>query len=281
MESHLDSPGSTEVYGENGSESSDELNELVSNGMETDIVLEEESRIPANRTQFILKNGSKVVVLDELNKTVYFHGLFCLKVLNAQVEVLGAYFDTTSSEVKLYSPRGTSLLYLRNCCDLHVDNKVLLRDLVPNHLLSDYQMSLQFKQHCAIISCRELKEPFTDFITSHIAQKIYPDSALSQPNIDFDLLGNFNRTHISMEWKNALERVHLNRKVVICGGKGVGKSTFLRFSINTLLKQHGKITVMDLDPGQSEFTPPGFVSVSTIEDYTLGPNFTHLQTPNM
>ncbi|KAH1012290.1 polynucleotide 5'-hydroxyl-kinase NOL9 isoform X1 [Dendroctonus ponderosae] len=285
MDSHLDSPGNTAVNGENGNELDELVDSSHGSDMETDIVLEEESHIPAppNRTMFILKNGSRVIVLDELNERVYFNGLFCLKVLNGQVEVLGANFDTTSSEVKLYSPRGTSLLYLRNSSELYVDNKAVLclKDLVPHHLLSEHQMSLRFKPHCAIILCRELNEPSTDFIKSHIAQKIYPDNALSQPNIDFDLLGSFNRTDISMEWKNALESVHLNSKLVICGGKGVGKSTFLRYSINTLLKQHGKITVVDLDPGQSEFNPPGFVSVSTIEDYILGPNFTHLQTPDI
>ncbi|XP_053614726.1 uncharacterized protein LOC128677718 isoform X2 [Plodia interpunctella] len=66
---------------------------------------------------------------------------------------------------------------------------------------------------------------------------------------------------------------------IVCGGKGVGKSTFLRYSVNRLLSQ-GPVLVIDLDPGQSEFSVAGSVSVTVVTKPLLGPNFTHLKQPN-
>lgn len=67
---------------------------------------------------------------------------------------------------------------------------------------------------------------------------------------------------------------------MLCGGKGVGKSTMLRFLVNRLLSS-GKeeVLLIDFDPGQNEVTVPGCLSLSIIRKPLLGPNFTHLQNP--
>lgn len=47
-------------------------------------------------------------------------------------------------------------------------------------------------------------------------------------------------------------------RLLVAGGKGVGKSTFLRFLVNRVLAEVGApVLVVDLDPGQAEFTVPG------------------------
>jgi len=47
-------------------------------------------------------------------------------------------------------------------------------------------------------------------------------------------------------------------RVLVAGGKGVGKSTLVRFLVNRLLDElKGPVVVLDLDPGQAEFTVPG------------------------
>ncbi|CAH2042170.1 unnamed protein product, partial [Iphiclides podalirius] len=67
---------------------------------------------------------------------------------------------------------------------------------------------------------------------------------------------------------------------IVCGGKGAGKSTFLRFYVNQLLSQ-GPVLVIDLDPGQCEFTVAGSVSATIVNEPLLGPNFTHLKKPEI
>ncbi|KAJ9593870.1 hypothetical protein L9F63_027486, partial [Diploptera punctata] len=65
-------------------------------------------------------------------------------------------------------------------------------------------------------------------------------------------------------------------RTVICGGKGVGKSTFLRYLVNQLLSTFREVLCLDFDPGQTEFTVPGTVSAVLVKKPLLGPNFTHI-----
>lgn len=74
---------------------------------------------------------------------------------------------------------------------------------------------------------------------------------------------------------------------MICGQKGSGKSTFVRTLINHVLTTNGyrdsrsvvphqnRICLLDLDPGQPEFTAPGQVSLVVLSQPVLGPPFTH------
>ncbi|ORX92775.1 hypothetical protein K493DRAFT_338632 [Basidiobolus meristosporus CBS 931.73] len=67
--------------------------------------------------------------------------------------------------------------------------------------------------------------------------------------------------------------------IVVCGTKGVGKSTFTRFLSNSLLNEYKDIAYLECDIGQSEFTPNGLVSLNLVSNPVFGPPFTHLQKP--
>ncbi len=45
--------------------------------------------------------------------------------------------------------------------------------------------------------------------------------------------------------------------VAVCGSKNVGKSTFARLLVNSLLNAHPHVAFLDIDCGQPEFTCPG------------------------
>ncbi|RDA83953.1 hypothetical protein CP532_6911 [Ophiocordyceps camponoti-leonardi (nom. inval.)] len=71
---------------------------------------------------------------------------------------------------------------------------------------------------------------------------------------------------------------------LICGPKSAGKSTFSRILTNRLLtttdEESGRsvvtgVAVLDLDPGQPEYGPPGTVSLVHISHPNLGVPFTH------
>jgi len=53
----------------------------------------------------------------------------------------------------------------------------------------------------------------------------------------------------------------------------VGKSTLLRYLTNRILDEVGPLVVIDLDPGQAEFTLPGCISAVRVDSPVLGPNF--------
>ncbi|KAK2059443.1 hypothetical protein LY76DRAFT_592307 [Colletotrichum caudatum] len=74
--------------------------------------------------------------------------------------------------------------------------------------------------------------------------------------------------------------------VMLCGPKSSGKSTFSRILGNRLLTGAGQqtrnrktpllVVVLDLDPGQPEYTPTGTIALVQVREPNLGPSFTHI-----
>eukprot|EP01097_Dermamoeba_algensis_P005722 TRINITY_DN3621_c0_g1_i1.p1 TRINITY_DN3621_c0_g1~~TRINITY_DN3621_c0_g1_i1.p1 ORF type:complete len:211 (+),score=47.95 TRINITY_DN3621_c0_g1_i1:27-635(+) len=90
-------------------------------------------------------------------------------------------------------------------------------------------------------------------------------------------------TVVSSEWENILAKIQSFSlsppTILVCGGKHVGKSTFCRFLLNSLLKQFSKVLFMETDIGRSEFTPYGCVSLNLVSQHVSGLPYTHLQPP--
>lgn len=68
------------------------------------------------------------------------------------------------------------------------------------------------------------------------------------------------------------------KRILVCGGKGVGKSTMVRYLINRLLSQEGmnKIALLDCDAGQPEFSAPGMLSLTIVTKPIFSPPHTHI-----
>ncbi len=69
-------------------------------------------------------------------------------------------------------------------------------------------------------------------------------------------------------------------RIVMCGAKGSGKSTFLRYTLNNLLhnnkrKSNGYVCVIDCDVGQPEIGPPGLISLNFVNTPLLSPPHLH------
>uniref|UniRef100_A0A672HW74 Polynucleotide 5'-hydroxyl-kinase NOL9 n=1 Tax=Salarias fasciatus TaxID=181472 RepID=A0A672HW74_SALFA len=67
--------------------------------------------------------------------------------------------------------------------------------------------------------------------------------------------------------------------ILVCGAKNVGKSTFIRILINTLLNHTTSVDYLEGDLGQTEFTPAGCLSLTSVKEPLLGPPFTHQHSP--
>jgi polynucleotide 5'-kinase involved in rRNA processing len=65
-------------------------------------------------------------------------------------------------------------------------------------------------------------------------------------------------------------------QIVVCGAKGVGKSTCLRYCMNHLLNVTDAVAVLDADPGQPEYTVPGMLQLTIITTPNLVPPHRHL-----
>ncbi|KAL8708795.1 MAG: hypothetical protein Q9220_006356 [cf. Caloplaca sp. 1 TL-2023] len=78
------------------------------------------------------------------------------------------------------------------------------------------------------------------------------------------------------------------KRILVCGPKGSGKSTFTRILINALLtksrtknnngrniKLFDSVSLLDMDPGQPEYSPPGEISLVQVASCSFGPPFCH------
>ncbi|KAJ9148642.1 Polynucleotide 5'-hydroxyl-kinase GRC3 [Pleurostoma richardsiae] len=76
--------------------------------------------------------------------------------------------------------------------------------------------------------------------------------------------------------------------VLVCGPKSSGKSTFSKLLTNRLVTDQAGtkkrtwsgVAVLDLDPGQPEFSPPGVISLVYITEPVLSPPFCHPTLPD-
>lgn len=65
------------------------------------------------------------------------------------------------------------------------------------------------------------------------------------------------------------------QRTMLIGAANVGKSTILKYLINRTLQSESQVVYLELDLGQTEFTPPGTLGVTVLEEPVLGPNFLH------
>lgn len=59
--------------------------------------------------------------------------------------------------------------------------------------------------------------------------------------------------------------------MMVIGPKKSGKSTFCRYLVNKFLNNRKNVYYVDLDPGQPEFSLPGTLSFTVVDEYVLNP----------
>lgn len=90
---------------------------------------------------------------------------------------------------------------------------------------------------------------------------------------------------IPEEWSDAVESIvrdstsSLPPITFICGPKNSGKTTFSRYLLNNLLLRYKRVAYLDTDVGQPEFTPPGCLSLTIINEATADLMIPCLKTP--
>jgi len=94
--------------------------------------------------------------------------------------------------------------------------------------------------------------------------------------------------HLDKKWSASMKALSSRQgklRVLVCGPKASGKSTFSRYLLNHVLSpapdtENGYINTdgvafLDLDPGQPEFAPMGQVYLAHLRAPFFGPPFTH------
>ncbi|CAH0553680.1 unnamed protein product [Brassicogethes aeneus] len=219
------------------------------------------------------------ILIIEKNKPIALQGYVKLDVYHGVLQIFGKTFKENQS-LNVYSPRGTALFTLENTTKSDISTNIKLGKLLPKLKEHEKLNDVNVQKNSLILYCTQINNPKVLFLEEHISQQIFPKPYLNMPAINLNP-ENTNTLKINPEWDSTLSRIEANSKFMIVGGKGVGKSTFLRYSINKLLEVFSRVRVIDLDPGQSEFTVPGCLSILTVDKMLFEPNYLHLKKPEI
>merc|ERR1719154_965939 len=253
--------------------------------------LEEESvnRDLADFMKFKIISKDKTLVILAHDSNFYFKGKLQVKVLKGKLDVLGHSFGPSGKFISVYSPRGYSLLDVhgyRGGMDEDIADKLLAEGIA-------FDESKLLTGDCIFVA-KKLTEDWSKFLQRNLNMKIPEEFQNNEEIVKVEKLLDVNLMHpannysrlfkTGENWDLALTSVEIAQKndlapkIVVAGGKGVGKSTFLRWLTNKLLAK-SPVVFLDLDPGQAELTVPGYLSVGLVEEPILGPNFAHVDRP--
>ncbi|TWW57147.1 polynucleotide 5'-hydroxyl-kinase NOL9 [Takifugu flavidus] len=242
------------------------------------------------------------VLIMQKDQTLCFRGKCLLTCLYGRVEVMGFTIEEGQESYPLFSPASHCPLTVRTLetsgpnRDPRTDAARILQEHLPT--ASRKKLLKQMTPTSSIILLEPMESRLTRFLSS------FPDlSELFSPPMSelisavFDtplnglgvipLVSSVEGLSMSKSYRDALNTVVSACRgdmdgcavIFVCGARNVGKSTFIRTLINTLLNHTTSVDYLEGDLGQTEFTPAGCLSFSTVKEPLLGPPFTHQWTP--
>uniref|UniRef100_W5M4J2 Polynucleotide 5'-hydroxyl-kinase NOL9 n=1 Tax=Lepisosteus oculatus TaxID=7918 RepID=W5M4J2_LEPOC len=250
-----------------------------------------------NRTVLAMLPGESLV----------FRGKCQLTCLYGRVEVLGFTVEEGQQPYPLLSlpthcPLSLAALGHAGADKTRKERRQGARAVVRKHLPAEVRKDLlsEISSDSCLILLEPLDTPLTRFLQSlpehqdlfGLGQK---ESSVQLAGLEcpfspigvFPLKGSSGQV-TSQSYSSALgDLVNACREesegypiILVCGSKNVGKSTFNRHLINTLLNHTVSVDYLECDVGQTEFTPPGCLSLLSVTEPLLGPPFTHQRLPS-
>ncbi|XP_011207244.2 polynucleotide 5'-hydroxyl-kinase NOL9 [Bactrocera dorsalis] len=253
------------------------INEIINNGQER-----------STFSSIFINAVSSNLVLALVKEPIYLYGTISLTLLAGKVEIYG-YKPRLNEEVEIFSPRGccsvdiTSIPSDSSTKDKEIENSIdPLRSAFSSVDLERIEKAFESGSDALLLLKRnnrrkKLKNIFKKYMNENVfpnMNSILPDRPLYASEYSLDCVLNITTERslrIPREWR---ELYFTKRsKVLLAGGKSVGKSTLLRYLLNRHLERRERVLVIDLDIGQAELFTPQTVSCTVLTQPLLGPGF--------
>ncbi|KAM8830247.1 polynucleotide 5'-hydroxyl-kinase NOL9 isoform 1-T1 [Synchiropus picturatus] len=243
------------------------------------------------------------VLVMQKDQTLCFRGKCFLTCLYGRVEVMGFTIEEGQESYPVLSPAShcpltiTALRNSDNSRDPSTEVGPILQKYLPT--ASCKRLLRRVKSNSSLILLEPMVTPLTRFLSSFpgFNELFSPTmSELMSAVLDtplnglgmVPLLSTVHGLKLSQSCREALDSVVSACRgdmdgcavILVCGAKNVGKSTYIRVLLNTLLNHTTSVDYLEGDLGQTEFTPSGCLSMTTVREPLLGPPFTHQRTPD-
>ncbi|XP_017049422.1 polynucleotide 5'-hydroxyl-kinase NOL9 isoform X2 [Drosophila ficusphila] len=223
-------------------------------------------------------------VLAVIKEDLELYGTLVLTLLSGQISVNG-YRARRQETLTIYSPKGLNWVSISPTkTKKPAKDEVNWEELNNNFTraqLDRIQSSFQSQTNAIVLLERNTgAQRLVENFSKHMAQNLFPlVNASNRPYQKSESMLNcliqssdLSRTlQVPQVW-NKLKLKETTR-MIIAGGKGVGKSSLLRYLINRNLGQFPSLLLIDLDIGQPEIFVPQTVSCTLIDAPLLGPGF--------
>lgn len=245
------------------------------------------SQVAKTKPKFFNSINSQHVLLL-LRNILHFHGNLQVKLIAGKAEVFGYQLERNKT-VTVHSPRGHSLIYLvpspaKRKSINNTTSFAALSELKADFLAQDIdELIAEFNQStdAIILLERDTKNKGVNMIDRYMRETMFPNiNAFNNESpyysSEFILHCQFSfRPRNSLVINEAWSKVPLKNasKLATIGGKGVGKSTFVRHAINSNMNKFKKFVFIDLDIGQPELFVPQTISATLLTNPILGPGY--------
>ncbi|XP_033647445.1 polynucleotide 5'-hydroxyl-kinase NOL9-like [Asterias rubens] len=298
---------------ENSGESSDNIvsSETPLDGEELQDVSPSVERDNSSYRIIKLRNSDQCLALLSCSSQLAFHGRVLVRSIHGSVTVLGFPISASREYYPLYSPSSSCALCLETASGgrtyqlgspttLLQDVEAFLREedepaieqtlqgqegfvvalilkTMPEDTSVDYVERFPgFKNIFSSPENRECFQEDVDQASSLEAARAVGFQPLTPgtPHSTFSPLPGYQTVIQAIQrWQSHAPDVP--PVVLICGWKNSGKSTLCRYLSNSLIARLESVCYLEFDVGQTEFTPPGMLSLQRITEPVLGPPFTH------
>lgn len=261
----------------------------------TTIVEDEDEDVdPIVRPKFYNSLNSRQVLLV-LKSSLHFHGILNLKLLSGKAEIY-SYELKHNEAVTAYSPRGHSFINITTSmpsADDTIENAgKILEILRSDFLISDIYEALRhydpLNDAILLIERGDTGSKAFNMIDKYMKQTVFPNAQAfnnRRPYYSAETILHCQfllrpRTQLvsSSQWMSV--SVKPTSRIMVIGGKGVGKSTLVRHLVNRNLAEHPRILLIDLDIGQPELFTPQTVSATCLTEPILGPGYMKPRVPD-
>ncbi|XP_053963753.1 polynucleotide 5'-hydroxyl-kinase NOL9 isoform X2 [Anastrepha ludens] len=245
------------------------------------------------RTKFFnAVNSNLVLVLAK--DPFYLYGTLCMTLLAGKVEIYG-YSPRLNEECEIFSPRGCCSVQITTLPCVPVDKdeeiRINLKPLQSSFSSSDLEsIEKEFESSrdaVLLLNRNTRRKKLKNIFKKYMNENVFPNMNSIQPDRPFyaseyllDCVINTEterELRVPQEWRNLYFTP--KSKVLLAGGKSVGKSTLLRYLLNCQLEHCERVLVIDLDIGQAELFIPQTVSCTVLSQPLLGPGFFHNHQP--
>ena len=232
------------------------------------------------------EDGSAIIAFSPPGSEIVITGMATVTVLGGKVEIMGCAIDCTDEcpSVQICSPDGgwASALTIVDVSSSNVASNESTSSLATGAQIRID--SLSWNGHTGADAGMVSK-------TFHITQRSEVRSALliaDRWRSTADVVISDLKKTIDVAKKNG-DQLPDPSRVLVCGAKGVGKSTYVRYLLNKVISSNGsqsgdnclsrkrrRVAVLDCDVGQPELGPPGLITLTVLEKPLLSPPHVHM-----